>query len=78
MPAPKAALSTQAAQGANENTNGLLCLSFAKANDLSRYTRKQLEDFAIELNGRPRQTVDWMTPSGRFAQSRCNSPRIRV
>jgi transposase, IS30 family len=55
-------------RGSNENTNGLLRQYFPKSTNLSRYTRQQLDDVAAELNGRPRQTLDWMKPSQKFAE----------
>jgi IS30 family transposase len=55
-------------RGSNENTNGLLRQYFPKSTDLSRYTRKQLDVVAAELNGRPRQTLGWMKPSQKFAE----------
>jgi IS30 family transposase len=55
-------------RGSNENTNGLLRQYFPKSTDLSRYTRKQLDAVAAELNGRPRQTLGWMKPSQKFAE----------
>ncbi len=55
-------------RGSNENTNGLLRQYFPRTQDLSVYTHAQLNAVARELNGRPRQTLGWMTPSQVFGR----------
>ena len=49
-------------RGSNENTNGLLRQYFPKGKPLPR-DQGALDAVADELNGRPRQTLGWKTPS---------------
>lgn len=55
-------------RGTSENTNGLLRQYFAKGDDLTHYDQDHLDQVADELNGRPRQTLQWMKPSEAFDQ----------
>jgi transposase, IS30 family len=50
-------------RGSNENTNGLLRQYFPKRTEIAHYTQAELDAVATELNGRPRQTLGFKTPS---------------
>lgn len=55
-------------RGSNENTNGLLRQYFPKGRSLAGVTQKELDRIAHELNGRPRQTLGWRSPTKRLTE----------
>jgi IS30 family transposase len=53
-------------RGTNENTNGLLRFYLKRTDDLSRYTQQQLDEIALKLNTRPRETLGFESPAERL------------
>jgi IS30 family transposase len=56
-------------RGTGENTNGLLRQYFPRTSDLSLNSAAHLNAVARRLNGRPRQTLNWMKPSEVFSRT---------
>ena len=55
-------------RGSNENTNGLLRQYLPRRLDFRTLTQTDLDAIAQELNERPRQTLDFKTPSQPLAE----------
>jgi IS30 family transposase len=55
-------------RGSNENTNGLLRQYFPKGTDLSLHSQAELDRVSIELNDRPRKTLDYRKPVEAYDQ----------
>jgi IS30 family transposase len=56
-------------RGSNENTNGLLRQYLPRGADLRQLDQAALDAIAAELNGRPRQTLGFKTPSQALAEA---------
>jgi IS30 family transposase len=54
-------------RGSNENTNGLLRQYFPKGTELSGYSQNYLNQIALRLNTRPRQTLGFASPAETLA-----------
>ena len=55
-------------RGTNENTNGLLRQYLPRTLDFRTLTQADFDAIADQLNGRPRQTLGFKTPSQALAE----------
>lgn len=46
----------------NENTNGVLREYLPKGADIRNISNRQIEEFVLKLNTRPRKCLGWKTP----------------
>ena len=56
-------------RGSNENTNGLLRQYLPKSTDLKKVSQTELNAIARSMNGRPRQTLGWRSPSQALGEA---------
>ena len=61
-------------RGSNENTNGLLRQYLPKNADLSTFSQSELDEIALRLNTRPRQTLGFQTPADKPQTSVASTP----
>ena len=53
-------------RGSNENTNGLLRQYLPRKLELAQLGQLDLDQIAAELNGRPRETLNWAKPAEKM------------
>ena len=53
-------------RGTNENTNRLLRQYFPRGTDLSKFSQAELNKVALRLNGRPRKTLGFESPTEKL------------
>jgi len=61
-------------RGSNENTNGLLRQYLPKKADLSSFSQSEVNEIALRLNTRPRQTLGFRTPADKLQASVASTP----
>jgi len=61
-------------RGSNENSNGLLRDYFPKGTNLAVHSAEHLANVQIQLNNRPRKSLDWQTPAAALARLQSKHP----
>ncbi len=61
-------------RGSNENTNGLLRQYLPKKADLSSFSQSEVNEIALRLNTRPRQTLGFRTQADKLQASVASTP----
>jgi IS30 family transposase len=61
-------------RGSNESTNGLLRQYMPKGTNLAKHSEEDLVRMQRSLNGRPRKTLEWLSPCEKLAELIASTP----
>jgi IS30 family transposase len=73
-PSTSATPRARGSAGATRTPNGLLRQYLPKRTDLRAHSQADLDAIAAELNGRPRKTLEFVTPSEKFTEAVALTP----